>query len=1146
MTLRSPESARIERGALRFELGRAKIFTASQTGGPRGPRDCELWLVEGGEGLLSLAQRLIALGRHGIGRFSDYGLAEGALWLLREVEGTPLDRFVRARRHDLASWGLAERLRLGVQCARLLEECELSALFPGPMRPSELILDGSGRLHTRADTLVGSLLGLPELPAHNTPGNSLSPRWLPPEQANGAEWDALANRYVLGLVLYWLLAGAHAFAGLGLRHGLEEQRLRGAPPMPDEIARELPPGLQGLVLRMLEPNPDARPSSSSEVVERLEQFANSLPQGNEPLKRRQARTEPMLGPGAGQGVRDPQVPSRPASSDPQIHEVATLHSAGSDSEAAQDSPAQVSVRALREHRGLRGGAPQRRNPDEAQAAHERRSSPPRSERPEPEQAVDGSPRGSKARDVDSVRPRGNTRALRTLLALLPVVVGLGIAGWLLHEPAKLAPEGPVVKPQQPLDAFHTTSADCAGCHARQTAEWRRSVMAHSVKSPLFQGLEILIQEQVGKDLDCPGGAGVLRRVDTRTACRDRDSGLPITGAGGEHWCVNCHSPGDNLGTSVPPWDGRSLTSATRQPLKDLLPASAMEGISCAFCHQVAGAVRPGNQARGLYEGNPSWTSFVDGRRFSMRPEDSRGRFGIANSAYFLDPSIFLSLAGRSAGGGGFEPSAFPGAPTPGSAQVARATEELLGGAHLPIPEETKSYIQSSEFCGACHDVRLFGTDVLGARIGEHFKRLRNAYSEWVAYSNAERAKGKEPASCQDCHMSTFPGVCVPGEPKPGAAEAGGTTYTALLRGCPPGSHFEAREPGAFPGGHAAVNSGGSDRVTPHYFSGVDVPLGGDFEAHLVNEDHIDGFGIPLGARARRDLLLGKTFRFELRSPARSGSRLLIPVEIENVGGGHRVPAGFSQEREFWVHLRVTDASGRVVYEVGRVDRPDEDLHDKEFLRVNVRDDLRDGRGRPLGVFGADVADGRDVPRWFPDPRLGGTDFRGSGLINLQNGFLRCVVCIGRIDERGECQPGPGQSATRALRFTDGDYDLDTGECRSNLSGENALFETYFPIGSLDASRGVAKGPDAIIDRRSAPHGVPLRYTYDLPTSGAGPFHVEAELLFRAFPPFLIKAFAAYEEQMSRRGQRPSGPLVTEEALERLEIVQIAKVEVDLP
>ena len=48
--------------------------------------------------------------------------------------------------------------------------------------------------------------------------------------------------------------------------------------------------------------------------------------------------------------------------------------------------------------------------------------------------------------------------------------------------------------------------------------------------------------------------------------------------------------------------------------------------------------------------------------------------------------------------------------------------------------------------------------------------------------------------------------------------------------------------------------------------------------------------------------------------------------------------------------------------------------------------------------------------------------------------------------------------------------------------------------------------------------------------GSGPFRVEASLMFRAFPPFLIKAFAAYEREQARRGLRPSGPLVTDEML----------------
>lgn len=209
--------------------------------------------------------------------------------------------------------------------------------------------------------------------------------------------------------------------------------------------------------------------------------------------------------------------------------------------------------------------------------------------------------------------------------------------------------------------------------------------------------------------------------------------------------------------------------------------------------------------------------------------------------------------------------------------------------------------------------------------------------------------------------------------------------------------------------------------------------------------------------------------------------------------------------------------------------------------------MRDGAGRPLGVFGADVIDGPDVPAWSPPPSLGGTRFEGKGLVNFQNGFLRCVRCIGTIDDQGRCQPGEGQGRTRADRFSDGAYDLDTGECRSNLSGTNALFETYFPVGSLDADCGVLRAPDAIIDTRSAPPGVPVEYTYLLDAAGhAGPLHVRATLHFRAFPPFLLRAFADYERRMAALGLRPSGAQVTSDMVERLEVLDLATVETDVP
>ncbi|HEY8146933.1 MAG TPA: hypothetical protein VIG06_29835 [Kofleriaceae bacterium] len=686
--------------------------------------------------------------------------------------------------------------------------------------------------------------------------------------------------------------------------------------------------------------------------------------------------------------------------------------------------------------------------------------------------------------------------------LLLLLVGLTVGVWALTSVGASTKKKKVVVGERAPLAHAAEVGDCASCHPRQSAEWSRSVMAQSVESPLFQSLEMLIQEQVGRDRDCPGGAGILRAAGAG-ACTSRVTGLPITGSGGELWCVNCHAPTENLRASLPAWNGLSRDSSTRRPLRDLLPRTAMEGIGCAMCHQVGGPVRPGNQAAGLYEGNPSWISPDTGARFGMRPEDRAGQFGIANSGYLLDPRELLAIG-------------------------ASHERAVPGGSHLRPSAGARSYLASSEFCGSCHDVRLFGTDSIGVvQRGEHFKRLRNAYSEWVDWRNQELAAGRVAASCQDCHMSLYPGVCVPaGESTPGA------------NGCPPGTRFESRRPGAFATGRAATGSE-PGRVANHYFSGVDVPLAVAFSDGAVDDQTVDTSGIPLGARQRRDLLLASAIRMQLIGSQRAGSRIEIPILVENVGAGHRVPAGFSQEREIWIHLRVTDARGRVVYEAGRVDRGDQDLRDKIFLRVGTSSEPNDGFGRVLGLFGADVADGPDVPDWR---EVSAGTLRGRGLINFQNGFLRCVTCIGRIDGEGRCQALPGQEARRADRYADGGYDPDTGECRSNLRGDRAFLETYFPVGALDASRGLPKAPDAIIDTRSLAPGRPVRYVYDLDAGRAeGPLTVEARLLFRAFPPYLLRAFADYEAEQDRRGLRPSGPLLDSSTLERLDVVELAVV-----
>jgi hypothetical protein len=676
-----------------------------------------------------------------------------------------------------------------------------------------------------------------------------------------------------------------------------------------------------------------------------------------------------------------------------------------------------------------------------------------------------------------------------VLALAPPLVGAVLAlVALLAVPAR-TPAKRV--PIAPARMEGTRAADCAPCHAREVAQWSASAMAFAARSPLVGALESLVEEQVGRDSTCPNGAGTLR-VRGADACVDARSSVAVTGAGGEHWCVNCHAPGENLRPAMPAWSAIADALA-REPMRDLLPAASREGISCAACHSTVGPVAAHASRSHGYQGNPTWTSSVTGATFLARPEDVRGSPGIANSGYRLDSRLLLG----------------------GAEDGARV--------HPAPSDATERYLASSEFCGACHDVRLFGTDVRGAARGEHFKRLRNAYSEWRTWADAEARAGRAAPTCQDCHMSLYP----------------------------------VKPPGTYAQGLVAPSSRAPARLASHWFTGVEIPMADDLPEAMVEDASVDGDGMPVGLRARRDLLLRAAFRFTLGEGRRSGHTLQVPLTIENVGAGHRVPAGFSQERETWVELEVTDARGAIVYDVGRLDRPDTDLADKIFTRVTTSDASLDARGRPQGLFGAEVVAGRDAPGWNPNPSLesarspesglehprSGRQFVGAGLINLQNGFQRCVRCIGVVDANGHCTPGPGQGRTRSDRFADGDYDLDTGECRSNLAGEDALFETYFPLGALDADRGVVKAPDAIVDTRSAPPGVPLTYTYVLDTRGRPPpFTVRARLMFRAFPPYLVRAFAAYERAQARAGRRPSGAQVDERMLRRDDPVELARAE----
>ena len=93
-------------------------------------------------------------------------------------------------------------------------------------------------------------------------------RAMAPEQAEGAEVDARADLFSLGVLLYEMLTGRSPFQGATPVATL--RNLTGAAPRPlDEARPDLPGELTDLVHSLLEKDPERRPAGAREVVARL-------------------------------------------------------------------------------------------------------------------------------------------------------------------------------------------------------------------------------------------------------------------------------------------------------------------------------------------------------------------------------------------------------------------------------------------------------------------------------------------------------------------------------------------------------------------------------------------------------------------------------------------------------------------------------------------------------------------------------------------------------------------------------------------------------------------------------------------------------------------------------------------------------------
>jgi serine/threonine protein kinase len=209
----------------------------------------------------------------------DFGEAEDGSWFLalEMLEGETLGE--RLRREKRLPW--SEALRFASEALRSLAEAHAQGIIHRDLKPDNLFLarvhepGGERQLCKILDFGIAKWLrdeDAPLDPLETQAGTVFgTPRYMSPEQAQGAALDARSDLYSLGVLLYQMLAGRAPFTDDDAVVVMAKH-ITDAPPDLGAVAPdvEIPAGVESVVRRALEKQADNRPATAEQMLDEIE------------------------------------------------------------------------------------------------------------------------------------------------------------------------------------------------------------------------------------------------------------------------------------------------------------------------------------------------------------------------------------------------------------------------------------------------------------------------------------------------------------------------------------------------------------------------------------------------------------------------------------------------------------------------------------------------------------------------------------------------------------------------------------------------------------------------------------------------------------------------------------------------------------
>ena len=180
---------------------------------------------------------------------------------------------------------------IAMQILTALDYMHSNGVVHRDLKPENIMLGADDRI-TIIDFGIASCAGSRRLTFGKLSQVMGSPDYISPEQVKNRRGDARSDLYAVGVILYEMLTGETPFHGAN-PFAVMNARLVASPRPPREINPEISPGLQAIVLRALERNPNHRYASAQEFAQDLshpDEIAFHALQQPPPARRRSLAT----------------------------------------------------------------------------------------------------------------------------------------------------------------------------------------------------------------------------------------------------------------------------------------------------------------------------------------------------------------------------------------------------------------------------------------------------------------------------------------------------------------------------------------------------------------------------------------------------------------------------------------------------------------------------------------------------------------------------------------------------------------------------------------------------------------------------------------------------------------------------------------